>query len=215
MSDEANQNPPLRRSAVQSWHVAVLVAAVLIGAGFLVRRIIAKPSRPAVPPQLLAPAHATVAPRPAFPAQNPPDVAAKAAKDVLEKLKADPNNFDLLVQAGNIYLRSRVFPGAIDYYDRALRIKDDAKVRNDYANALFYSGEVNRALEQYEHILKSDSRNANALFNRGMVRWRGKHDPQGAVESWKALLKAYPEDPRRATVEQMIAQAERHASRTQ
>lgn len=146
-----------------------------------------------------------------LPKQNPPEVAAKAAKEVLQKLKSDPNNFELLAQAGNIYLRSRVFPGAIDYYRQALMAKEDATVRNNYANALFYSGDTDGALQQYEKILSIDPRNSQALFNRGMVRWRGKQDPQGAVTSWKLLLTVNPNEPRRAYIEDMIARASKHA----
>lgn len=198
----------------------VLVLAVVAGLALLVRRVVATPSTPAnikpsAPAVGLAAAHTSaLTQQPGFAAQNPPAVAAKAAREVLEQLKADPNNFALLAKAGNIYMYSRVFPGAAEYYEKALRVKEDAKVRNDYGNALFYSGEVDRALEQYEKILKADPKNADALFNRGMVRWRGKHDPKAAVESWKLLLKTSPEDPRRGAVEEMIAQAERHARAT-
>jgi tetratricopeptide (TPR) repeat protein len=214
MSRDGNEASPTRGAAIRRFQVAILGVAILIGLGLLIRRVVAAPStsKPAAATALVS-AHAPE--KPGLPAQNPPDVAAKAARDVLDKLKSDPDNFDLLVKAGNIYLYSRVFPGAIQYYGKALQIKEDAKVRNDYANALFYARQVDAALQQYETILKADPRNANALFNRGMVRWQGKSDAQGAVESWKALLKASPKDPRRANVEEMIALAERHLNRTQ
>ncbi len=201
--------------------IVVVMVFVLVAAVLLIRRGRATPSaagtaRPLAPAVGLASTHASSFAQPrGFVAQNPPEVAIKAAREVLEKLETDPNNFDLLAQAGNIYMHSRVFPGAVEYYQKALRIKEDSKVRNDYANALFYSGEVDRALQQYEIVLKRDPTNASALFNRGMVRWRGKHDPKGAVESWNLLLKTNPNDARRDAVEALIAQAKRHASQPQ
>ncbi|HUK26269.1 MAG TPA: tetratricopeptide repeat protein [Terriglobales bacterium] len=148
---------------------------------------------------------------PRLPLQNPPEVAAKAASTVLEQLKSGPNNFDLLRQAGNIYMYSRVFSGAAAYYKRALDQRNDLKVRNDYANALFYSGDADAALQQHQEILKSDPANDSALFNRGLVLWEGKNDPQGAIESWKTLLKVHPDHPQRSRIEEMIAQASEHA----
>jgi tetratricopeptide (TPR) repeat protein len=153
------------------------------------------------------------APDPHLPLQNPPEVAEKAASVVIDKLKADPNNFDLLRQAGNIYMFSRVFSGATTYYKRALDVRDDLAVRNDYANALYYTGNIDAALEQYKEILKSDPGNDSALFNRGIVLWEAKGDPQRAVDSWQTLLKLHPDHPQRARIEAMIARATEHAQR--
>ncbi len=211
----AEVKPRRTWSTGQRLQVAVVVVALVVGAGFLVRNLVAK-SRSAAPAMKAAVAHDSVpVQRPGLPAQNPPEVAEKAAKDVLAKLKTDPDNFDLLVKAGNSYLYSRVFPGAIGFYQRALGLKDDPEVRNDYASALFYNGDTDGALQQYELILKADPRNTKALFNRGMVRWRGKQDPQWAVESWKLLLTVNPDDPHRAFIKDMIAQASKHPPRAQ
>ncbi len=219
--DEARQRPTTRWSSVQAYQLAAGSLALGLVLGFLIRgRVVTQPgSASAKPPATIggtpAATHVPIAPgaRPGLPPQNPPEVAAEAARDVLDKLKTDPNNFDLLVQAGNIYLHSRVFGGAVAYYQKALQVKDDATVRNDYANALYYAGDPDGALRQYEAVLKADPKNANALFNRGMVRWRGKQDPQGAVESWKLLLKLNPMTPRRAYIEDLIARASKDAAR--
>ncbi len=212
---EVTQSRRAQWSAIQKGQFVVLGLALMFGLALVVRHVTATPASTAAP-KSMAPAHAApVVERSGLPAQNSPEVAERAARDVLQKLKTDPNNFDLLAEAGNTFVHSRVFGGAIGYYERALRIKDNANVRNNYGNALFYSGEADRALEQYDQVLKADPRNVNSLFNRGMVRWRGKHDPKGAVQSWKLLLKVSPKDPRRAGIERMIAQAERHAAGTQ
>jgi cytochrome c-type biogenesis protein CcmH/NrfG len=50
------------------------------------------------------------------------------------------------------------------------------------------------------------------LFNRGVVRWEGKMDTRGALADWEALLKADPNYSERSRVEQMIAQAKKHAN---
>ncbi len=208
--DQTTQNPQPRWSTIQAYQMGAVALALGLVLGFFVRGLVAAPrssqSRsPVVRAGTPAAAHSLPAARPGLPEQNLPEVGARAAREVLEKLKTDPNNFDLLVQVGNIYLYSRVFAGAAGYYQKALQIKDDLKVRNEYASALFYSGDPDAALQQYETILKADPRNDQALFNRGMVRWRGKQDAKGAIESWKLLLKLNPKNSRRASVEAMIA----------
>ena len=42
--------------------------------------------------------------------------------------------------------------------------------------------------------------------------WKGKADPKAAISAWQAFLKADPNSPKRAQVEQMIAQAKKHLS---
>lgn len=212
------QKPKPRWSTIQAYQMAAVSLALGLVLGFFARGLVAAPrssqsKSPAVLAGTPAAAHSLPAARPGLPEQNPPEVAARAAHDVLEKLKTEPNNFDLLVQAGNIYLYSRVFSGAVGYYQKALQIKDDLKVRNEYASALFYSGEPDTALQQYETILKIDPKNDKALFNRGMVRWHGKQDPEGAVQSWKLLLKLNPKTPRRASVEGLIARVTKDVKR--
>lgn len=193
-----------------SYTAAFVCVAILVFIGLLLRwpgaRPIGRSMAAAVAPvstpsQVLPPA------RPGLPAQNSPQVAEHFAKPLVEQIKKDPANFELLAKAGNTYLYSRDFSGAAEYYRRALAIHDDAKVRNDYANALYYSGDTVGSLAQYQTILKSDPKNENALFNRGIVLWRANHDAKGAVESWERLLQAMPDHPHRAQIKQLIAQA--------
>jgi cytochrome c-type biogenesis protein CcmH/NrfG len=61
-------------------------------------------------------------------------------------------------------------------------------------------------------VLKSDPKNANALFNLGMMKWRGKNDAAGAIATWQELLRNNPNLDRKSTVEQMIAEAKAQAS---
>jgi cytochrome c-type biogenesis protein CcmH/NrfG len=66
---------------------------------------------------------------------------------------------------------------------------------------------VDEALRQLQLVLKADPKNANALFNMGMMKWKGKDDAQGAVAAWEELLRNNPNLDRKSTVEQMIAEA--------
>jgi cytochrome c-type biogenesis protein CcmH/NrfG len=60
-----------------------------------------------------------------------------------------------------------------------------------------------------EGSLKIDPKDANSLFNLGMIRSQGKNDNQGAVTAWRLLLKSNPnlDDKKKAQVEKLIADA--------
>jgi len=63
-------------------------------------------------------------------------------------------------------------------------------------------------LAQLQQSLTYEPKDANALFNLGMIRWKGKNDPAGAVAAWQELLKTNPKLGRKPIVEQMIAEAQ-------
>jgi len=56
--------------------------------------------------------------------------------------------------------------------------------------------------------LKYAPRDANSLFNLGMIRWKAKNDAAGAVAAWQELLRTNPNLDRKPIVEQMIAEAQ-------
>lgn len=123
---------------------------------------------------------------------------------VFEKLKGDPKNFDLLMQAGTLSLRAQDAKAAVGYYSRALEVKNDTDARINLANACFRGGEADRSLAELATVLQADPKNDKALYNTGVVRLMAKNDPKGAVASWQMLLKYYPNHPHKQQVEEMI-----------
>jgi len=146
----------------------------------------------------MPPASAGVAPHGMMPTGSNP---------VFEQLKSDPNNFGLLAQAGVASMQAGDSKSAIDYYGRALQVKEDIGVRTNLGNAYFRAGNIDLSLQQFATVLKADPKNENALYNTGMVRMLGKHDPRGAIASWETFLKFYPDHPRKALVLEQINQA--------
>jgi cytochrome c-type biogenesis protein CcmH/NrfG len=127
---------------------------------------------------------------------------------MMQTLAKNPSDFDTLVKLGNLYYDGQVYPEAIQYYDRALKVRPDAvEVRTDMGTAYWYSGDPDRALTEFERSLKTRPGHAQTLFNVGVVRWQGKSDSIGAVAAWQELLQKNPQYPEREKVEQMISQA--------
>jgi cytochrome c-type biogenesis protein CcmH/NrfG len=152
---------------------------------------------------------ANAAPQPMPTLEQMQQMANKQAEPLLAKLKSDPTNVGLLNQIGTIYRSTHQFKEAAAYYEKALQVApNNVAARTDMASCLYYEGNVDGALDQLQRAVQYDPKDANALFNLGMIRWQGKKDAKGAVAAWEQLLKSNPTlaEAKRAEVKKMVAQ---------
>jgi tetratricopeptide (TPR) repeat protein len=197
-------------SSTQAYTLAVICLLAGVAGGWLFRG--SRPADAAVP---AASANAVPASTGAN-AQPTPEQMRKmadvAASPLLEKLKGDAKNPDVLANVGNIYYDAQQYPQAIDYYRRALQIQPaDAAVRTDMATAIWYAGDADTAIAEFNKSLSYEPTRANTLFNLGIVKWQGKMDIPGAVAAWQKLLEANPNYEGKEKVQELIAQAKKHA----
>jgi cytochrome c-type biogenesis protein CcmH/NrfG len=138
-------------------------------------------------------------------------MADKKAVPLLEKLKGDPTNKDLLIQVAKIYSSTHQFKEAAVYYDKAVQVDPkDVALRTQLASTLYYNGDVDGAISQLQQSLHYDPKDANSLFNLGMIKWQGKQDSKGALAAWQLLLKSNPQlsEERKAAVQKLMADAQ-------
>lgn len=141
-------------------------------------------------------------------------MADKQAEPLLEKLKTDPRNPDLLNQVGNIYRMTHQFQLAASYYQKSLDANPaNVGPRTDLASCLYYQGDVDGAIAQLEKSLTYDPKHAGTLLNLGLIRWKGKGDTAGAIAAWNQLLKSNPGFKDRDVVEKLIAEVTAHGNR--
>ena len=149
---------------------------------------------------------------PSSPSPSPEQVKAAIdaqAAPLLAELKDNANDFASLVDLGNLYYDAKQYPTAIEYYERALAIQPaETSVRTDMATAIWYAGKADQAIAEFQKVLTEDPNKANALFNLGIVKWRGKKDAAGAISLWQRLLATTPNYDERAQVEDLIRRAE-------
>ncbi len=136
------------------------------------------------------------------------EIADKQAAPLLEKLKSNPNDGSLLVQVAAIYHTSHRFKEAAGFYSKAL--ENDPKnvpVRTKLASSLYRNGDIEGAISQLNTALTYEPKDANALFDLGMIKLQGKSDGKGAIAAWQRLLKTNPQlsSDRRATVLKLMA----------
>ena len=191
----------------------LVVACFVIGTtgGWMIRRSRATATTGNVPaasttvrPQQLPP---LAAPAALSPQQIKAAVDAQAAP-VVAQLKGDATDFGPLVNLGNTCYDAKQYPTAIEYYQKALKLQPaDTSVRTDMATAIWFTGNADQAITEFQKVLAQDPNKANALFNLGIVKWRGKNDAAGAIALWQKLLATNPNFEQRAQVEDLIRQA--------
>jgi len=132
-------------------------------------------------------------------------MADKQAEPLLAQLKEKPSDSKLLIETGNIYMKTHQFKDAAGYFEKALQ--SDPKnfaVRADLASCLYYEGDPDAALTQLQQNLNYDSKHAGTLLNIGIIQWKGKSDAAGAIATWQKLLKLNPKFERKDQVQHLI-----------
>jgi predicted Zn-dependent protease len=138
-------------------------------------------------------------------------MADKQAAPLLAKLKSNPNDTALLVQVAAVYHTTYQFKEAAAYYNKAVQLDPkNVATRTKLASSLYRAGDADGAIAQLNQALTYDPKDANALFDLGIIRVQAKHDAKGAMVAWQQLLRANPQlsPDRKEAVEKLIAAVE-------
>ena len=200
---EGNESTAKPWSSTQVYGLAMLCLLSGIGIGYLAH---APFQASAVKPQVLRPAVA-----------HAPDVkitldplkqgADQQAEPLLARLRNSPDDPFLLAEIGKIYYQMRQFPMAAKYYEDSVRVKPDAVVLVKLGGAYHFDGDDDKAIGAWNHALRLDPNNPDALFNIGFVQWHVRGNGKEAIAAWRKLLKTNPNHPKRTQVEELLAQA--------
>ena len=195
---------------VQAYTLAVICLLIGIAGGWFVRG--SGTAASAAPVASASAPDTTGANSQASTAAQLQQMADAQVAPLLEKLKADPNNAEMLASIGNVYYDAQQFPSAIDFYERALKIQPkNTGVRTDMATAYWYTGDADRAITEFKKSLSYEPTKANTLFNLGIVEWQGKMDVANAVATWQRLLDTNPNYEAKDKVLELMAQAKKHS----
>ena len=200
-------------TSVQAYVLAVICLLVGIAGGWLIR---GSQSPAATSPETAsAPTAGGMQGNSASQAPTPAQLKQMAdtqAAPLIEKLKSDPNNADLLASVGNVYYDAQQFPTAIEYYQRAVKVQPtNTGVRTDMATAYWYMGNADTAIVEFQKSLSYEPTKPNTLFNLGIVEWQGKMDIDKAVATWQKLLDTNPNYEGKDKVLELMAQAKKHS----
>ena len=195
--------------AKQVYVMAVICLTLGLGIGYLLRGSQSQAKSSAAQPMGAAAQPGTMPQMPSL--DDMKRMANKKAEPLLEKLKTDPKNTELLTQVARMYETTHQFKEAADYFGKAVEADPkNVETRAEMASCLYYSGEVDGAIAQLERSLTYDAKNPNSLFNLGVMRWQGKKDAKGALSAWQQLLKTNPglAADKKSQVQKLMAQVE-------
>ena len=171
--------------------VAGMCFGVILGWVIATQQVGGRPV-PAAAAQAAAPG---AAPGAGTPAQPPPLDEAKV-QGLSTILQSDPKNAGAAVQLANTYFDAERYTDAIKWYEQALAVKpSDPNASTDLGVSYYYTGQTDRALEQFDKSLKLDPKHTKTLLNQGIVLAFGKRDLSAAAEAWKKVVDLAPEGP--------------------
>jgi len=143
------------------------------------------------------------------PVQGDPNMMARVRQqlDSLEQtVERDPNNLDALAQLGGMYMDAAKYRQAIEYFERALRVRPDPVLRSDLAICFKQSGRPDRALEELQRVVQDDPTQWQARFNEIVLLGEMRRFDEARSEMAQ-LEKLRPDGPDVRRLDQALAQA--------
>lgn len=188
-------------------YTAIVVVLILGGIGGYLLHSSGTPAESSSTTSNTAPAMGSSLP-PSVLNAAPTQALDTQVKPLLARLETNPKDVSALTELGNVYFDASQWGTAIGYYTRSLNeFSKNPDVRTDMGIAYFYTGDADRALKEFDLALKDAPGHSQTLFNVGVVKSEGKHDPKGAIAAWESLLKINPQYQDRAKVEKLLAEA--------
>jgi cytochrome c-type biogenesis protein CcmH/NrfG len=207
---ETSDQHPRFWSNGQTYTMAAICLVLGVAVGYLAhspeQAASATPAAAVAPPQAVP--GGTSAGMPS--AQDLKRMADKQVAPLLAELQRHPKDADLLAKIGRSYLAAQQFQSAQRYYEQSVSLKATPDTLNELSFVYYSLGHVDKAIATLNRALKIDPRNPKVLFNLGMFQWHGRSDPKAAIAAWQNFIEANPDNPKRAQVERMIAQAKQH-----
>ncbi len=210
---ESKDQNPKSWSNTQTYTMAVICLILGLAVGYLQHS--PESARASIPQSTIAPPPMPGGPsgqmnRPMPSAADMKRMADKQVAPLLADLQKNPKDPDLLAKIGHSYLAAQQLQDARQYYEQSVAVKATPETLNDLSYVYCSLGDVDKGIDAVNRGLKIEPKNPKLLFNLGVYLWRGKSDPKGAIAAWEMFLKADPNNPKRAEVETMIAQAKKH-----
>src|SRR5712692_10489597 len=128
------------------------------------------------------------------PAGNPMEAVRQQIAALKEAIDRNPRNFDALVKLGNLYMDAAKHPQAIDYYERALAVREDPDVRVDLGICYKQSGQLDKALAAFQKAAAEAPDQWQPMFNAAIVLGEMHRSDEARALIGK-LKKIRPNDP--------------------
>jgi tetratricopeptide (TPR) repeat protein len=113
----------------------------------------------------------------------------RAISSFLTCIEQDHNYYDAIIQVANLYAVHND-PIALQYYNNALKLQPHS-VEALYDRGLFYqnTGEIEKAVNDYNELLKVDASYGYAYFNLGFIAMKYENDFAKAIPLFTSAIR--------------------------
>ena len=212
-SDNASSNPPAPAKGVLSWllpSILIISALGMVTTGTLLwqqsRPNNSQTVTPTTASQPVATENVPTAPM----SEAAPSAKGSTPHEPPVALTAGMTPPQAALTLGNWYYDHEAWPQAVENYRRAIsQGMDNPDVRTDYGSSLRFSGQPQKALEQYKLAQKQNPRHENSLFNQGGLFASDLKQPAKGIAVWREYLKRFPNGKSVAAARQLIAKTQK------
>jgi len=143
------------------------------------------------------------------PVNRPTSFATPAASQTLSAPDVSgASAADSAVIRGNLAYDHQQWADAIrEYHEAIAQGRDNADVRTDLGNAFRFSGQPEKALEQYKIAQQQNPQHENSLFNQIGLFTEVMHDPIRAIPVCEEFIRRFPSSDKTPKVKQQLQEA--------
>ena len=127
--------------------------------------------------------------------------------ELKRRLQTNPNDVALLVQLGNTYFDSNMYPESIEAYEKSLALKPgNPNVLTDLGVMYRRNGQSDEAVKRFRTAAQADPMHFQSRMNLGVVLFYDFGDGIGAREALEDVLQVYPQGPNADNARQLLAE---------
>lgn len=146
--------------------------------------------------------------------QPPSGEIMRMIQTILMELEKNPDNVDLMVQAGNAHFDIGQFDKAIIYYKNVSALHPgNAEILIDLGVSYFNLSQLDSALVFMQQALQIEDSHKQGLYNIGIVYYNlGRMDQ--AIQSWNKLIQKHTNSAEAQAAKEFIEQLKKQQTGT-
>ena len=135
---------------------------------------------------------------------GPMTAVRKQIDDLKQRIAANPNDADALVQLADMYMQVSKFDQAAEYFERALQVRNDSNVRTDLGICYKQVGKLDKALAAFEQVAREQPAQWQSIYNLAIIYGDLRRFDEARAQLAK-LRQMRPGDPDVQRLEQALA----------
>lgn len=135
----------------------------------------------------------------------------QSIQSLLNELKKQPNNYDLMVSAANAYFDIGRFEKAVTYYKKALTFKNESNVLIDLGVCYFNLNKLDSSLVFIQNVLNENPNHKQGLYNIGIVYYN-LGNLNEAKNAWEFMVEKHPNSREADNARQFIEEINKQTS---